>query len=42
MIDIAKQGEAGALVTMRQAAQRQGLSVKYLSSWAALSCAPGC
>lgn len=30
MIDIAKQGEAGALVTMRQAAQRQGLSVKYL------------
>ena len=30
MIDIAKQGEAGALATMRQAAQRQGLSVKYL------------
>lgn len=30
MIDIAKQGEAGVLVTMRQAAQRQGLSVKYL------------
>lgn len=30
MIDIAKQGEAGTLVTMRQAAERQGLSVKYL------------
>ena len=30
MIDIAKQGEAGALVTMRHAAQRPGLSVKYL------------
>ncbi len=30
MIDIAKQGEAGSLVTMRQAAERQELSVKYL------------
>lgn len=30
MIDIAQQGEAGTLVTMRQAAERQGLSVKYL------------
>ncbi len=30
MIDIAKQGEEGTLVTMRQAAERQGLSVKYL------------
>lgn len=30
MIDIAKQGDAGVLVTMRQAAERQGLSVKYL------------
>lgn len=30
MVDIAKQGEAGVLVTMRQAAERQGLSVKYL------------
>lgn len=29
-IDIAKQGEAGSLVTMRQAAEREGLSVKYL------------
>ena len=30
MIDIARQGEAGALVTMRQAAEREDLSVKYL------------
>lgn len=30
IIDIAKQGEAGSLVTMRQAAERLGLSVKYL------------
>ena len=30
MIDIAKQGETGALVTMRQAAEREDLSVKYL------------
>lgn len=30
MIDIAKQGEVGSLVTMRQAAEREGLSVKYL------------
>ena len=30
MIDIAKQGQAGALVTMRQAAEREDLSVKYL------------
>lgn len=30
VIDIAKQGEAGTLVTMRQAAEREGLSVKYL------------
>ncbi|HIY84710.1 RrF2 family transcriptional regulator [Rubneribacter sp.] len=30
MIDIAKQGEGGALVAMRQAAEREGLSVKYL------------
>lgn len=30
MIDIAQQGEAGTLVTMRQAADREGLSVKYL------------
>lgn len=29
-IDIARQGEAGALVTMRQAAEREDLSVKYL------------
>lgn len=30
MIDIADQGEEGTLVTMRQAAERQELSVKYL------------
>lgn len=30
IIDIAKQGQPGALVTMRQAAERLGLSVKYL------------
>lgn len=30
MIDIAQQGPAGTLVTMRQAAEREGLSVKYL------------
>lgn len=30
IIDIAKQGQAGALVTMRQSAERLGLSVKYL------------
>lgn len=30
MIDIARQGEAGALVTMRQAAEREDLSVEYL------------
>lgn len=30
MVDIAKQGDAGVLVTMRQAAQRLDLSVKYL------------
>lgn len=30
MIDIAKQGKAGSLVTMRQAAEREDLSVKYL------------
>lgn len=30
MVDIAKQGDAGVLVTMRQAAQRLNLSVKYL------------
>lgn len=30
MVDIAKQGDAGVLVTMRQAAGRLGLSVKYL------------
>lgn len=30
MIDIAGQGEAGTLVPMRQAAERQGISVKYL------------
>lgn len=30
MIDIARQGEAGVLVTMRQAAERENLSVKYL------------
>lgn len=30
MIDIARQGEAGVLVTMRQAAEREKLSVKYL------------
>lgn len=30
MIDIAAQGEEGTLVTMRQAAERQELSVKYL------------
>lgn len=28
MIDIARQGEAGSLVTMRQAAEREDLSVK--------------
>ena len=37
MIDIARQGEAGALVTMRQAAEREDLSVKYLEQ---LGCAP--
>ena len=30
IIDIAKQGQAGALVTMRQSAEQLGLSVKYL------------
>lgn len=30
MIDIARQGDPGALVTMRQAAEREDLSVKYL------------
>lgn len=30
MIDMASQGEEGTLVTMRQAAERQDLSVKYL------------
>ncbi len=30
MVDIAKQGDAGVLVTMRQAAERLNLSVKYL------------
>lgn len=30
MIDIAQQGEAGTKVSMRQAAEREGLSVKYL------------
>lgn len=30
MIDIAKQGESGLVVTMRQAAEREDLSVKYL------------
>lgn len=30
MIDIAAQGDEGTLVTMRQAAERQDLSVKYL------------
>lgn len=30
MIDIAKWGNAGSLVTLRQAAEREGLSVKYL------------
>ena len=30
MIASARQGEAGALVTMRQAAEREDLSVKYL------------
>lgn len=30
MIDIARQGDPGVLVTMRQAAEREGLSVKYL------------
>ena len=30
IIDIAKQGQSGALVTMRQSAERLGLSVKYL------------
>lgn len=30
IMDIAKQGQAGALVTMRQSAERLGLSVKYL------------
>ena len=30
MIDIAKQGSEGTLVSMRKAAERQGLSVKYL------------
>lgn len=30
MVDIAKQGDAGVLVTMRQAATRLNLSVKYL------------
>lgn len=30
MIDIAQQGDAGTRVSMRQAAEREGLSVKYL------------
>lgn len=30
MIDIAKQGEYGSLITMRDAAEREDLSVKYL------------
>lgn len=29
-IDVARQGDAGSLVTMRQVAEREGLSVKYL------------
>ena len=38
IIDIAKQGQSGALVTMRQSAERLGLSVKYLDR-AAWRCA---
>ena len=30
MVDIAKQGEAGTLISMRQAAERLDLSIKYL------------
>ena len=37
MIDIARQGEAGALVTMRQAAEREDLSVKYLEQLGGVS-----
>ena len=42
MIDIARQGEAGALVTMRQAAEREDLSVKYLEQLGGALVVGGC
>ena len=43
MIDIAKQGEAGALVTMRDKLRSdRGFPSSILSSWAARLCAPMC